>query len=284
MYEIPKNLNKYSEEFVPFVKWNLKQFIYGMSFFIIDFLFFVKVNMNNTTKLIILAIAVLLQFIFVHKNLDQYLFSYFNYFRSSRKVGYYDKKMENFIDIKEIEKNVVFLKDGTILAIIKIQPIDFSILGTNEQQELLQRYRSFLRSLDFPCQICCRSAEVSLNNWISNLEKMTRKNKNRNYSRYKAFESWINKEIADQKVKTRLFYLVIPYKPSKSKFSFSKKQNDDLKEIERMADDAIEKLEISGVKAKRMKDDELLSLFTTYFTDIGEIKMSAISPVSWLKQ
>ena len=31
MYEIPKNLNKYEDEFIPFVKWNFRQFVYFLA-------------------------------------------------------------------------------------------------------------------------------------------------------------------------------------------------------------------------------------------------------------
>ena len=54
-----------------------------------------------------------------------------------------------------------------------------------------------------------------------------------------------------------------------------------LKELSNRVDDVIEKITKLGVKAKRMNSNKLLSLYTTYFTDMFEIDTSYLSPVMW---
>ena len=56
-----------------------------------------------------------------------------------------------------------------------------------------------------------------------------------------------------------------------------------LKELSNSVEDVIEKIVKLGVKAKRMNSNKLLSLYTTYFTDMFEIDTSYLSPVMWFK-
>jgi type IV secretory pathway VirB4 component len=41
--------------------------------------------------------------------------------------------MNRFVEVNYIKDNTVFLKNGMLLAIIKIKPIDFGILSSNQQ-------------------------------------------------------------------------------------------------------------------------------------------------------
>jgi len=108
-----------------------------------------------------------------------------------------------------------------------------------------------------------------------------------------------------QKTRNRLFYIIIPY----TDFSQTKSFGDSLKEFLAMlvgkelvlggkrkeayekslrilaarTEDITEKIEKTGIEAKRLKSNQLLSLYTTYFSDMFEINSSYLSPVMWLK-
>ena len=307
MYEIPRNLNKYQDEFIPFVKWNFRQFIYFLVLLgaIASMYHFIPVNI--VIKLIIIAPISVIALILIHLKFDEKFTSWFNLKSSLTNVGYYDPRMEKFIPVSSIKDNTVYLKNGILLAIIEVKPIDFSILGDAEKEDVLANYRAFLSSLDYPLQICCRSSEVNLAEWLSNLKSIVVKGNNNPVAleRIESLTKWIDKEIAESGTRNRLFYIIVPYKDFSEQKSlvdsmkelffyllgkemiFSGKRKEQyeksLKELSSRVEDVIEKITKTGVKAERMNSNQLLSLYTTYFTDLFEIDTSYLSPVMWFK-
>lgn len=307
MYEIPKNLNQYEDEFIPFVKWNFRQFIYFLVLLgsVAGIYHFLPVNLIIKLSIIIPLSVICLGLI--HIKFDNKLISWLNLKNSLHEIGYYDPKMDKFMPISSIKDNTVYLKNGILLAIIDVKPIDFTILGDAEKESLLYNYRAFLRSLDFPLQMCCRSADVNLTEWLSNLKNIVVENNNtpNALERIEALTKWIETEITESNTRNRLFYIIIQYRD----FSEQKKFTDSMKELFFMflgkevifsgkrkveyekslnelsdrVDDVIEKISKTGVKAQRMNSNKLLSLYSTYFTDMFEIDTSYLSPVMWLK-
>lgn len=307
MYEIPKNLNKYEDEFVPFIKWNFRQFIYFLILLgsIAATYQFVKVNL--VLKLCIIIPLGVISLVLIHIKFDEKMGSWLNLKSSLHNIGYYDPRMDKFIPISSIKDNTVYLKNGILLAIIQVKPIDFSILGDSEKEDVLYNYRAFLRSLDFPLQVCCRSAEVNLTEWLSNLNKIVVENNNNSTAleRIEALTKWIEKEISESSTRDRLFYIIVPYRDFSEQKSFIDSMKElffyllgkevifsgkrkaqyekSLNELRNRVEDVVEKITKTGVKAKRMNSNQLLSLYTTYFTDLFEIDTSYLSPVMWFK-
>ena len=307
MYEIPKNLNKYEDEFIPFIKWNFRQFIYFLILLgsVSAIYHFVKVSL--VIKLCIIIPVGVVSLVLIHIKFDEKLGSWLNLKSSLRNIGYYDPKMDKFIPISSIKNNTVYLKNGILLAIIQVKPIDFSILGDSEKEDLLFNYRAFLRSLDYPLQICCRSAEVNLTEWLSNLNKIAVENNNSSTAleRIESLTKWIEKEISESSTRDRLFYIIVPYRDFSEQKNFVDSMKElffylsgkevifsgkrkaqyekSLNELSNRVEDVAEKIIKTGVKAKRMNSNQLLSLYTTYFTDLFEIDTSYLSPVMWFK-
>ncbi len=307
MYEIPKNLNKYEDEFIPFVKWNFRQFIYFLILLGILAAIYHFANVNLIVKLSIIIPLSVFSLVLIHIRSDEKLISWLNLKSSLRNIGYYDPKMDKFIPIESIKDDAVYLKNGILLSIIEVKPINFEILGDDEKEDVLSNYRAFLRSLDFPLQICCRSAEVNLSEWLLNLKKIVAENNNNPTAleRIESLTKWIDKEISESNTRNRLFYIIIQYRDFSQQKSFPDSMKElffallgkevifsgkrkaefekSLKELSNRVEDVTEKIEKIGVKANRMNSNKLLSLYTTYFTDMFEIDTSYLSPVMWSK-
>jgi len=307
MYEIPKNLNKYEDEFIPFIKWNFRQFIYFLVLLgsVAGIYHFIDVNL--IIKLSIIIPLSVISLTLIHMKFDNKLVSWLNLKSSLHNIGYYDPKMDKFMPISSIKNNTVYLKNGILLAIIEVKPIDFTILGDGEKESLLYNYRAFLRSLDFPLQMCCRSADVNLTEWLSNLKNIVVENNNtpNALERIDALTKWIENEISESNTRNRLFYIIIPYRDFSEQKNFTDSMKElffmflgkevifsgkrkveyekSLNELRDRVDDVIEKISKTGVTAQRMNSNKLLSLYSTYFTDMFEIDTSYLSPVMWFK-
>ena len=260
------------------LKWNLKQSLYGLFVFFLCFAIFSK--LPDTNPLIKLSVPIFVFVFFgllIHLKIDEKLFSWINLLLSLRNVGYADNRMNNFVPIKQIKNNIVYTNDGKSLAVLKTKPIDFSLLSEDEQIEVISSYRFFLRSLDFPCQISCRSVEVDLKKWYENM--MENSKKTGNSERVQKMISWIKNNIEVNKTRTRIFYIIIPYDKRAEN-----RNEDEVLILSERTQDIIKRLDKSGLKTVRMKNNELLSLFSSYFTDLSEIDSTFLSPITWLEK
>ncbi len=295
-YEIPKNLTKYSEEFL----WGLsfRNFIYVAVFISAIALIILKLEMLSMYVRVIISLPIfLLMMAFVFGNLDEKLKAAHNLKSSLRDVGYYDPRIESFINIKEVRNNSVILKNGLVLAVIKVTPINFSILSDNQKDYVLAVYRKWLKSLDYDVQFNCRSVDIDINPWIESLEKKA----DYDTERFIVFKDWIKKKLENQKVRNRLFYIVIPLHTAlvtkssilddmKSLFSGEYGTNVDenaftisLNTLHDRVKHCKISLEACGLKVNRLNTNELLSVYSSYFTNTEAASKSYLTPAMWLK-
>ncbi|MFH0955084.1 MAG: PrgI family protein [Candidatus Micrarchaeota archaeon] len=208
-YEIPANL-QYKEK----IMFNLTmgQLFWLGTFGIISAIIFLRLPFDLTIRFALalpfMACGIGFAFFgFYDKAKDRWTFH-----NSIKKAGYFDKKLEQFLEIKKIENDTIYLKDGSLRAILQIMPINFLMLAKTEQEAIIQAYKEFLNSLDFSIQIVMRTVNLDLNDYLKKLEAQSLETKNpRILEQFKAFDEFLQKHIADKKVKNRQFYLVIPY-------------------------------------------------------------------------
>lgn len=74
---------------------------------------------------------------------------------------------EQMLPISEIKGDTIILKDGGMRAILKIDGLNLDLKNYDEQQLVLQQYKKFLNSLNFPLQILIRNTYLDLSDYIS---------------------------------------------------------------------------------------------------------------------
>lgn len=296
-YQIPKNLTRYSELFI----WGLsfKQFGYAAGTVLALLFLFMEFSLALWVKILIAVPVFLLGVMLVYGKVDEKWMSEHNLRKSLKNTGYYDSRIDSFIAIKEISDNTVFLKSGKMLAILKAQPINFSILGEEQQNYVLNVYRNWLRSLDYEVQITCRSVDLDMGNWLSQLSKKEYIKKDK--ERFNSFRDWITEFVETRKVRNRVFYITVPLtaaiKKEKSFWSSLKSlaagkssaaldRKDQsyqkaLRELSDRANNCISALAPSGVIVKRLDNNELLGLYSSYFTNMPGGGKSYLTPVMW---
>ena len=230
-------------------------------------------------------------------DLETKIKAHMNLKKSLYHASYFDRSVQSFIDVGDIKDNVVILKNGTILGLIEVKPIDFFILGKEERERVLSAYQSWLKSIDYYVQILSRSVEVNLDKWVSNI---SRKAPKQNKESISSLSGWIKKETARNNLRNRLFYIIIPEKPEITK----KPIMEDIKSIftgnygspaesidfERAKKNlksnvvnCMETLGKCGVTTRRLKTNELLGLYSSYFTNQSKINKTVLSPIMELE-
>ena len=105
------------------------------------------------------------------------------------------------------------------LAIIQVEPINFTIRNENEKQTINNSFQKFLNSLDFPIQIVVSTNNLNLDNYISDLDlrvdKLVKKTKKKIFNKhFKSYKQHLTDTINTNSVLDRSFYLIVPEKES----------------------------------------------------------------------
>jgi len=102
------------------------------------------------------------------------------------------------------------MKDGRMITILKILPINFNLKSELEKQAILEHYKNFLKNLNSKVQIIISSRKVDIKNHISKILESTKENPQL-YEMSLDYIELINNIIANTGTYTKDFYIVIPY-------------------------------------------------------------------------
>ena len=118
---------------------------------------------------------------------------------------------------KSIEDYFVIRDDGVRLNVLKVEPVNFNLKTKNEQNNILESFKSLLRQCKFDFQIYVQTQKVDMQSYIDEIEKCVK------------FESEISdmaqdyimliKELAESKSSiSRIFYIVYEAKDDDSNY------------------------------------------------------------------
>lgn len=119
---------------------------------------------------------------------------------------------QEHLDILDIARDLVLIKDGSAALIIQVSAVNFDLLSEEEQEAIIYAYAGLLNSLTFPIQILVKSQKKDVSNYLKLLKERedatTSINKKQQISQYREFIAQIVKEgnVLDKK-----FYCVIPF-------------------------------------------------------------------------
>ena len=77
---------------------------------------------------------------------------------------------ENWITVKEINNNIIFLDNKEMVTGVKIQPKNIFIMDENQQNRIVDQLRVFYNLVDFEFWLIVADRPVDINLYISQLE------------------------------------------------------------------------------------------------------------------
>lgn len=259
-YEIPKNI-RYQEKVV--FNLSFEQAFWVAFFGVLVFTVFFKLPLILEARIGISLLLVILAAGFAFFDFRTHATNLYAFISTPREMGYLDSKMSTFLEISEIKNDTVYLQNGSLKALIQVQPINFHILSVRQKQAIIAAYKDFLNSLDFPVQIVMRTVSLNLDDYLKQLELKVRKQKKPHLlTQFIDFEAFMRKYIEENSVKNRLFYIVIPYTSSKNPLEA---KTNPLEQLEIRVKLCQEKLKHCNLITKRLSSNELTSLLASYF-------------------
>jgi hypothetical protein len=278
-YEIPKEV-KYQEKIL--FNLNFEQALWTGLFGILVFIIFTKIPLSLEARALMSLVLIGLGIGFAFFDFRQRVTHLFGFLFSPRKIGYLDSKMRKFVSISKIEDDVIYLQNGTMKAVIHVQPINFHILSQKQKEAIISAYKDFLNSLDFPIQIVMRTVNLNIDDYLKNLEVKVRGRKKEHLTnQFLDFEDFMRKYIEENSVRNRLFYIIIPYVPSKKILG---KNSNSLESLNIRVKLCQEKLLKCNLSTKRLSTNELVSLLSSYFEGFVEAKNEYQSLITQLKE
>ncbi|MCP1312092.1 hypothetical protein [Paenibacillus tyrfis] len=83
-----------------------------------------------------------------------------------------DKSAQGWMPVKDVYNGFIHRKDGTLIAAIRIQPVNFNLLSETEKLRKIKALEEVLNGLDQPFQIISIARPVDLDAYIASLDEM----------------------------------------------------------------------------------------------------------------
>jgi type IV secretory pathway VirB4 component len=122
---------------------------------------------------------------------------------------------QEHLPIAGIQDGVIIMNDGSVRAVIKVEPINFELKSEVEQNGIIYAYQAFLNSLDFPIQIIVQSKKLDLERYLAKLEE-TVKNMTSDLLRIQTedYIGFVRRLISVANIMSKRFYIVVSYAAS----------------------------------------------------------------------
>ena len=121
----------------------------------------------------------------------------------------------DFVPIKEVKDGIIVLEDGTLVAISLATSVNLSLKSYEEQQGVLNAFKSFLNTLDFSVQIAIQSRKMDIGPYIELLESRLKQQENELIKlQTMEYINFIKNFAENVNVMDKQFFLVTSYKPA----------------------------------------------------------------------
>ena len=181
---------------------------------------------------------------------------------------------QQFIPIKEIRDDLIFLTDGGVSMVIITSAVNFGLLFETEQISIIESFAGFLNSLSFPIQIVILSHRLDVSSYLKTLDKAMNSQTNPKLKELTAhYHKFIESIIKENDVLDKKFYICINASApelgllSKNIVDTSKKATTILSP---RRDHIVRQLGRLGLKARQMTNVELIKLFYVVYNGLED--------------
>lgn len=207
-----------------------------------------------------------------------------------------ETELANQVGIEEIKDDTAVLKDGSMVAVLEIAPIDFDSLSGQRKKKVTKAYLEWLEKTDYPVQISARTLNADIAEQAKVLKDrveyaIKQKEEHRDLLKeYKQFEEWLDNYLKANAKKCTVYYLAIPYFPAErkkgifSRLSKSKAREEYSKSLEMLnkrVSESTALLSKTGVRIQRLSPAQLRSLYSSYFTVTNRTGAEYLPPELW---
>lgn len=121
---------------------------------------------------------------------------------------------QNFIEIEDIQDDIIILKDYSASVVIEVGAVNFWLLSQEEQESTVYAYGSLLNSLSFPVQILIWSKKMNISSYLDYLSDKMKKQQNAVIlDKLTKYRDFIKNIVKKNTVLEKRFFFIIPFSP-----------------------------------------------------------------------
>jgi type IV secretory pathway VirB4 component len=119
---------------------------------------------------------------------------------------------QEHLPIAGIQDGVIIMTDGSVRAVLKVEPINFELKSQREQDGIIYSYQAFLNSLEFPIQIVIQSKKLDLERYLIKVES-TIKDMTNDLLRIQTedYVGFVRRLISVANIMSKRFYVIVKY-------------------------------------------------------------------------
>jgi len=119
---------------------------------------------------------------------------------------------QDHLPIAGIQDNIVIMNDASVRVVLKVEPINFELKSTEEQDSIIYSYQAFLNSLDFPVQIVIQSKRLDLEQYLVRMQENLKQQTN-DLLRIQTedYIGFVRRLISVANIMAKRFYVVISH-------------------------------------------------------------------------
>jgi len=119
---------------------------------------------------------------------------------------------QDHLPIAGIQDDVIIMTDGSVRAVLRVEPINFELKSQREQDGIIYSYQSFLNSLEYPIQIVIQSKKLDLERYLIKLEA-TIKDMTNDLLRIQTedYIGFVRRLISVANIMSKRFYVIVKY-------------------------------------------------------------------------
>ncbi|MCX6770782.1 MAG: ATP-binding protein [Candidatus Micrarchaeota archaeon] len=273
-YDIPDEV-KYREKIV--FGLDLKQLCYFCVFTVLAFLSF-NLPLEGEAKLILPSFFSILGAGFIFLNLEERVLDAWHFYSGVRKASSSDKKAQQLVGVRTIENDQIILMDGSLRAVLQVEPINFSLLDEGQKTAFVSNYREFLSHLTDPIQILVRTEKSDAEAVFAEMQGGLEGAEVEIASLFRDFFSFEREFMEANNVKSRRYYLIVAQPPRAMLGNGNAEE--ERKQLEQKTKIVQEKLAACNLRSERLNSARLKQLFTSYSTEENDEQEKEAEPKS----
>lgn len=165
------------------------------------------------------------------------------------------------IRIDGVREGILILPNKEYRMVLSTSSINFELMSEDEQDALIDTYQNFLNSLNTSFQIVIRIRELELDKYLNSFRKRINDKDEKIYKEQaENYIDFVGKLVTNNKILTRKFYVILPYKASDQDFTIVKEQ---LKQSAELVAKGLGRL---GMQTQKLNSLEALDLFYSFYS------------------
>lgn len=174
------------------------------------------------------------------------------------------------IQIDGVRDGILLLPKREYRLVLESSSINFELMSEDEQDALIDTYQNFLNSLNTSFQIVVRIRELDMDKYLENFKsRMNEQDEEIYRNQAQNYMDFISRLVSNNKILTRKFYVILPYRADSNEFAVVKEQ------LKLQADIVAKGLGRLGMQVRKLNSLEVLDLFYSFYAP-GQAKRAPL--------